>query len=174
MSRPFFGQATIHTIQKPDTAEKRLVMRSPDILFKDYHPNFPTPTRSAARRLFRRAVREYYVMRRRYVIDPDSGDRVQSVLIGEVIKKQKTQRRKIKRSFTGKNSAGRPQRPEVKLLVARLFILWGRYASSPATLSRKSGFANPTPFEDFISGLLPQLGAPDIRRYVEAHWRERK
>lgn len=174
MSRPFFGQATIHTIQKHDSVEKGLVMLSPDKVFKDYHPDFPTPTRSIARRLFRRAVREYYVMRRRYVIEPDSGNRVPSVLIGEVIKKQKTQRRKIKRVFTGKKSAGRPQRPEVKLLVARLFILWGRYASSPATLSRKSKLAVPTPFEDFISALLPQLGAPDVRRYVEAHWRERK
>jgi hypothetical protein len=113
-------------------------------------------------------------MRRRYVIEPVSGDRVQSVIIGEVIKQQKTQRRKIRRVFTGQNSAGRPQRPEVKLLVARLFILWGRYASTPATLSRKSKPPIPTPFEDFISDLLPKLGAPDVRRYVEEHWRERK
>lgn len=149
-------------------------MLSPDKFFKDYHPDFPTQNRSAARRLFRRAVRHYYVMRRRYVIEPVSGDRVQSVLIGEVIQQQKAQRRKIRRVFTGQNSAGRPQRPEVKLLVARLFVLWGRYASTPASLSRKSKLAIQTPFEDFILALLPRLGASDVRRYVEAHWRERK
>lgn len=174
MSRPCYRQGLGRKIQNYETAEKGYVMRSPDNFFKRYHPDFPTQTRSAARRLFRRAVREYYVMRRRYVIEPVSGNRVQSVLVGEVIKQQKTQRRKIRRVFTGKNSTGRPQRPEIKLLVARLFILWGRYASSPATLSRKSTLATQTPFEDFISDLLPQLGSPDVRRYVEAHWRERK
>jgi hypothetical protein len=149
-------------------------MLSPDKFFKDYHSDFSAQNRSAARRLFRRAIREYYVMQRRYVIEPLSGYRVPSVLIGEVIQQQKAQRRKLRLVFTGKNSAGRPKRPEVKLLVARLFILWGRYASTPATLSRKSKSAIPTPFEDFIFALLPRLGAPDVRRYVEAHWRERK
>lgn len=113
-------------------------------------------------------------MRRGYVIEPVSGNRIQSVLVGEVIQQQKAQRRRIRRLFTGKNSAGRPKRPEVKFLVARLFILWGRYANTPATLSRKSTTALPTPFEDFIFDLLPKLGASDVRRYVEAHWRERK
>ena len=174
MSWPFFGQAFGRKIRHYDIAEKGDVMLSSDKFFKRYHPDFPTQTRSAARRLLRRAVREYYVMRRRYVIDPVSGHRVQSVLIGEVIQQQKAQRRKIRRVFTGQNTAGRPKRPEVKLLVARLFILWGHYASTPATLARKSRSAIPTRFEDFISDLLPRLGAPDARRYVEDHWRERK
>lgn len=149
-------------------------MLSPDKFFMNYHLDFPAQTRSASRKLFRRAVREYYVMRRRYVIEPVSGRRVQSVLIGEVIQQQKGQRRRIKRVFTGQSSAGRPKRPEVKLLIARLFTLWRRYAKTEATLARKSKMAIPTAFEDFITDLLPRLGAPDVRRYVEAHWRERK
>lgn len=150
------------------------MMLSPDKLFVRYHPDFPASTRGEARKLFRRAIRDYYAMQRHYVIEPESGDRVQSVLIGEVIHQQKGQRRKVRRLFTGRSSAGRPKRPEVKVLVARLFILWGRYATTEATFSRKRSTEVRTAFEDFMFDLLPRLGAPDVRRYVESHWRERK
>ena len=149
-------------------------MLSPDKFFGQYESDFPAQTRSEARRLFRRAIRGYYVMRQRYIIDPESGKRVPSVLVGEVIQLQKAQRRKVKQLFTGRPTAGRPQRPEIKLLVARLFILWGRYAVKPATFSWKTVVAGKTNFEAFLFDLLPRLGAPDVRRYVEAHWRERK
>ena len=148
-------------------------MLSPDKFFEQYQSDFPAQTRSEARRLFRRAIRDYYVMRRRYVIDPKSGKRVPSVLVGEVIRERKSQRRTISLLFTGKPSAGRPKRPEIKLLVARLFILWGRYAQEPATFSWKEAVQQ-TSFEAFLFDLLPGLGARDVRRYVEAHWRERK
>ena len=52
--------------------------------------------------------------------------------------------------------------------------MWGRYAQEPATLSWKTGVGTVTKFEAFLFDLLPRLGAPDVRRYVEAHWRERK
>jgi hypothetical protein len=149
-------------------------MEYPDKLFAHYILDFPAQTRRQARKLFRRAIRDYFVMRRHYVIEPEDGDRVQSVLVGEVIQRQKTQRRKVKRLFTGRKTAGRPKRPEIKLLVARLFILWGSYANTPATFSRKSVDALPTRFEDFMHDLLPKLGASDVRRYMEDHWRERK
>ena len=142
--------------------------------------NFPAKDRKQARILFRRAIREYHVMRRRYVVDPQTGKRVQSVLMGHVIRQQKSQRRKVEVLFTGKSSAGRPTKPEVKLLVARLFILWGKYADTPASLSwkdhpsRPTYLSVPTAFECFLCDLLPRLGASDVRRYVEAHWRERK
>jgi len=110
------------------------------------------------------------------VIDPATGKRVQRTLIGEVVQNQKTQRRKVKRYFSGQVKAGRPSRPEIKLLVSRIFILWGKYASSAATLSRKTAARRTiqTNFELFITDLFPRLGASDVRRYVEAHWRERK
>lgn len=149
-------------------------MLSPDKFFGQYNSDFPAQTRNKARQLFRRAIRAYYVMQRRYVIDPESGKRVPSVLVGEVVHQQKAQRRKVKQLFTGRDSAGRPQRAEVKLLVARLFILWGRYARYPATFSWKTGVGSQTNFEAFLFDLLPRLGARDVRRYVEAHWRERK
>jgi len=149
-------------------------MLSPDKFFAQYNSEFPAQTRSEARKLFRRAIRDYYVMRRHYVINPENGKRVQSVLVGELIQKQKAQRRKVKRLFTGRPSAGRPQRPEIKFLIARLFILWGRYAQDPATFSWKTGVGKTTNFEAFLFDLLPRLGAPDVRRYVEAHWRDRK
>jgi hypothetical protein len=149
-------------------------MLSPDKFFEQHESNFPAQTRKQARKLFRRAIRDYYVMRRRYVIDPESGNRVPSVLVGELIQKQKAQRRRVKRLFTGRSSAGRPQRPEIKLLIARLFILWGRYAQEPANFSWKTGVAGRTNFEAFLFDLLPRLAATDVRRYVEAHWRERK
>lgn len=114
-------------------------MLSPDKFFGHYNSDFPAQTRNEARKLFRRAIRDYHVMRRRYVIDPESGKRAPSVLVGEVIKHQKTQRRKVKRLFTGRLSAGRPRRPEIKLLVARLFVLWGSYAQEPTTFSWKTG-----------------------------------
>jgi hypothetical protein len=148
-------------------------MLSPDKFWGLYDSDFPAQTRSEARRLFRRAIRDYYAMQRRYVIDPESGKRVPSVLVGEVIQKQKAQRRKVERLFTGHPSAGRPQRPEIKLLIARLFILWGRYAQDPATFSWKEA-KNRTRFEAFLFDLLPKLGAPNVRGYVETHWRERK
>lgn len=149
-------------------------MLSPDKFFGQHDSNFPAQTRKEVRKLFRRAIRDYYVMRRRYVINPESGKRVPNVLVGEFIQKQKAQRRKVKRLFTGRPSAGRPQRPEVKLLIARLFILWARYAQDPATFSWKTGDARQTNFEAFLFDLLPRMGAPDVRRYVEAHWQERK
>ena len=149
-------------------------MLSPDAFFRRYHSEFPVHTRNEARKLFRRAIREYYVGGRRYVIDPESGRRVQRVLMGEAIKQQKSQRRKVKCFFTGRPSAGRPTRPEIKVLIARLFIIWGGYAQEPATFSWKTGVGKKTNFEAFLFDLLPRLGAPDVRRYVEAHWRERK
>jgi|LauGreDrversion4_2_1035121.scaffolds.fasta_scaffold113502_3 hypothetical protein len=149
-------------------------MLSPDAFFGRYHSDFPARTRNEARKLFRRAIRGYYVGRRRYVIDPESGKRVQRVLTGEAIEQQKSQRRKVKYFFTGRLTAGRHARPEIKVLIARLFIIWGRYAQEPATLSWKTGVGKKTNFEAFLFDLLPRLGAPDVRRYVEAHWRERK
>ena len=149
-------------------------MLSPDAFFGRYHADFPALTRNEACKLFRRAIRGYYVGGRRYVIDPESGRRVQRVLIGEAVKQQKLQRRKVTYFFTGRPSAGRPTRPEIKVLVARLVIIWGRYAQEPATLSWKTGVGKKTNFEAFLFDLLPRLGAPDVRRYVEAHWRERK
>ena len=146
----------------------------PDKFFSIYQADFQVQTRDKARGLFRRAVREYYVMQRKFVIDPVSGARVSKVLIGEFVQKQKRQRRKVKRFHTGQKAAGRPKRPEIKLLIARLFVLWRRYATSKATFSWKTGVGNPTRFELFLYYLLPQLGASDVRRYVEAHWRERK
>lgn len=149
-------------------------MLSPDAFFQRYHSDFPAVTRGKARSLFRRAIRHYYVLQRKYVIDPESGDRVERVFVGEVIQQQRMQRRRVKRFFTGHLSAGRSERPEIKVLISKIFILWGRYASTSATLSRKSKAAIPTNFEIFLFDLMPRLGAPDVRRYVEAHWRERK
>jgi hypothetical protein len=110
------------------------------------------------------------------VIDPATGKRVQRILIGEVVQNQKSQRRKVKRYFSGQVKAGRPSRPEIKLLVARIFILWDKYASTGATLSRKTSARHSmqTEFELFIIDLFLRLGASDVRRYVEAHWKERK
>ena len=149
-------------------------MLSPDKFFALYVTDFPMQTFNLARGLFRRAVREYYVMQRKFVINPESGARVSKLLIGEFVQKQKNQRRKVKRFHTGQKAAGRPKRPEIKLLIARLFVMWRRYATSAATFSWKTGVGNPTRFELFLYNLLPQLGASDLRRYVEAHWRERK
>jgi hypothetical protein len=151
-------------------------MLKPDNYFQGIAHHFPAKDRHKARLLFRRAIRHYHAMRRRHVIDPATGKRVRRIFIGEVVQNQKSQRRKFKRYFTGHATAGRPSRPEIKLLVSRIFILWGRYASSPATLSRKTSARNmiQTDFEIFITNLLPRLGASDVRRYVEAHWRERK
>lgn len=149
-------------------------MISPDNFFKLYNPDFPPINRKKARILFRRAIREYYVMRRNYVIEPETGERVQSVLIGEIVKVQKAQRRKVRRLFNGRLSAGRPKKPEIKLLMSRLFVLWGRYSDKPATFSWKTKTSIQTDFEIFLFDLLPRLGARDVRRYVEAHWRERK
>jgi hypothetical protein len=152
----------------------------PDYYFNSNQSNFSPKVRKQARILFRRAIREYYVMQRRYVVNPQTGRRVQSVLMGHVIQQQKSQRRRIKVLFTGRSSAGRPTKPEVKLLVARLFILWGKYAYTPASLSWKDHpsiptyLSVPTAFECFLFDLLPRLGASDVRRYVEAHWKERK
>jgi hypothetical protein len=104
-------------------------MLKPDNYFKIIEHHFPAKDRHKARLLFRRAIRQYHVMRRRHVIDPATGKRVQRTLIGEVVQNQKTQRRKVKRYFSGQVKAGRPSRPEIKLLVSRIFILWGKYAS---------------------------------------------
>jgi len=146
----------------------------PDKHFNQYDFYFENVRRSEAQKLFRRAIRQYYVMQRRYVIDPSTGLRVKRYLTGASIVKQKHQRRIVKKFFTGNSRSGRPARPEVNLLVARLFILWGKYAKSPATFSWKKPCAIPTMFEDFVCDLLVELGASDVRRYVEAHWKAKR
>ena len=154
-------------------SNSRVAVLAPDRFFIHYQADFPAHSRDDARRLFRRAIRDFYVMQARYVVDPESGRRVPKVFLGESIQLQKNQRRKAKKFFTGRVTAGRPQRPEIKLLVARLFILWGRYATTPTSFSWKTELAKSTRFEDFLFDLLPKVGAPDVRRYVETHWRER-
>ena len=84
-----------------NASSEKFMMLKPDRYFKDYFFCFPAKDRQKARKLFRRAIREYYVMQRKYVIEPESGERVQSVLIGHVIKQQKKQRRKVRLLFTG-------------------------------------------------------------------------
>ncbi len=151
-------------------------MLKPDNCFQGIAHHFPAKDRHKARLLFRRAIRHYYVMRRKHVIDPATGKRVQRIFIGEFVQTQKTQRRKFKRYFSGQVKAGRPSRPEIKLLVSRIFILWKKYAGSAATLSRKTSARSTiqTNFELFITDLFPRIGASDVRRYIETHWRERK
>jgi hypothetical protein len=51
-------------------------MLKPDSYFKQHKDYFPAKDRREARKLFRRAIREYYVMQRKYVIEPESGERV--------------------------------------------------------------------------------------------------
>ena len=145
----------------------------PDEYFNDYALYFKNTHRSEARKLFRRAIRQYYSMQRRYVIDPSTGLRVKRYQTGASIVQQKDQRRFVRKFFTGHSRSGRPARPEVNLLVARLFILWGKYAKSPATFSWKKPGGIPTMFEDFVCDLLPKLDSRDVRRYVEAHWKAR-
>jgi hypothetical protein len=113
-------------------------------------------------------------MQRRFVIDPNTQLRVEKYQTGAAVAHQKHQRRIVKQFYTGRSGAGRPSKPEIKLLVARLFILWGAYAKTPATLSWKMPYSSPTIFEDFLWDLLPKLGASDVRRYVEDHWKARK
>ena len=150
------------------------MMLKPDLFFKQYDHYFAAQNRSLARKLFRRAIRDYYVMQRKYVIDPETSKRVKSIFIGEYIQQQKKQRRKVKQFFKGRTSAGRPERPEVTILVSRIFILWRKYSIHPATVSWKTTNAIPTIFEEFLSDLLPALGATDVRRYIEAHMKGRK
>jgi hypothetical protein len=149
-------------------------MLKPDNYFKKHSIFFPAKDRAKARKLFRRAIRDYYVMQRKYVFDPETQERVQSILYGATIKHQKKQRRKVKLIFKGRETAGKPPRLEIKVLISRLFILWGQYASTKPTFSWKLKASTPTDFEDFLSDLLPRIGARDVRRYVEAHWQDRK
>lgn len=150
-----------------------MILKS-DRYFNQNSYYFPAKDRQKARKLFRRAVREYYVMQRKYVIDPDTGKRTKSVFYGEAIRHEKKQKRKVKFSYTGHTKAGRPPRPEIKLLLSRLFILWGQYAKSPPTFSWVKKEAIQTEFEVFLFDLLPRLGANNVKRYVESHWRDRK
>jgi hypothetical protein len=119
-------------------------------------------------------------MRRNYVINPSDGKRAKEVMYGEFIKQQKKQRRKVKKIFKGCRYAGRPKRPEVTYLISKLFVIWGKFSHHPASHSWKHNekepafCSTPTYFEEFLLDLLPALGAPDVRRYVENHWRQRK
>ena len=150
-------------------------MLKPDKYFNQYDFYFEKVHWSEARKLFRRAIRQYYAMQRRLFFDPSTELLVKKKhQTGAFIVRQKHQRRIVKKFFTVNSRSGRPTRPEANLLVARLFILWGKYAKSPATFSWKKPCATPTMFEDFVCDLMPRLGAPDVRRYVQAHWKARK
>ena len=65
-------------------------MLRPDKYFKENEYHFPLKNRSKARILFRRAVRDFYVMQSNKVIDPITGFKVESVMYGKFIKKQKS------------------------------------------------------------------------------------
>ena len=134
---------------------------------------FEQKHRRKAMARFRRAVREYFVLQRRYVIDPESGQRVQGVRYGQQIQKQKNQRRKVDLIFRGKK-VGRPEKFEIKILISRLFVIWGMYAKTNPTFSWKKNSQTPTDFEVMLFDLLPKLGAKHVRRYVEKHWEERE
>lgn len=149
-------------------------MLKPDNYFNQNSHYFPAKDRAKARILFRRAIRQFYSMQRKYVIDPVTNLPTKCIYTGAFIRKQKTQYRLEKRFYKGRSTAGRPPRPEIKLLMSRLFILWGNYAKTPASFSWKKQSAIETDFEIFLFDLLPLLGANDVRRYVEKHWAERK
>jgi len=149
-------------------------MLKPDAYFKLNSHHFPTKNHKLARQLFRRAIRDYYVMRRKFVVDPSSNKKVESLVVGQFIQKQKNQRRIVTKVFNGRNGAGRPTKYEIKVLISRMFIMWGRFAFTPATFSWKTNQERETDFEAFLMELLPKLGAPDVRRYIEAHWKARK
>ena len=150
------------------------MMLKPDNYFKQHSHHFPTKDRATVRKLFRRAVRQYYAMQRKYVIDPVTQLPAKRIYVGAMIKKQKTQNRVVKHFFKGRYAAGRPERLEIKLLISRLFILWDNYSKTPATFAWKTSNSIQTEFEVFLNDLLPRLGAADVRRYVEKHWAERK
>ncbi len=150
------------------------MMLHPDQYFNRHCFYFPAINRAKARVLFRRAIRQFYAMQRKFVVDPETQKKVDRVFVGAVIQSQKRQRRLVKRYFKGASRAGRPTRPEIVFLVSKLFILWGRYAKSPTTCSWKKPLATQTDFEAFVHDLLPRLGAKDVRRYLENHWRLRK
>ena len=149
-------------------------MLKPDEYFRKISFYFPIKNQRLARQLFRRAIRDYYVMQRQFVVDPETGKRVNGVFVGKFIQLQKKQRRLVTTTFQGRKGVGRPIKLEIKVLISRLFIFWGRFASTQATLSWKTKSAVKTDFEEFLLELLPRLGAPDVRRYVEAHWKARK
>jgi retron-type reverse transcriptase len=149
-------------------------MLKPDSYFKNISHYFQNKNHRLARQLFRRAIRDYYVMRRRLIFDPISGQRVESIFVGEFIQQQQNQKRKVKKVFKGNKGAGRPVKHEISVLMSRLFIMWGRFAKTDATFSWKMKFAIKTDFEEFLDDLMPKLGATDVRRYVESHWKARK
>jgi len=145
----------------------------PDKYFEGFlWSEFEPKNRRKAKVRFRRAIREYYVLQRKYVIEPESGERVQSFRYGQAIVQQKTQRRKIDLIFRGRK-VGHPTRFEIKILMSRLIVMWGLYAKTPPTFSWKNS-AIPTNFELFLLELLPALGAMHVRRYAEKHWQERE
>ena len=149
------------------------MMVKPDKYFYDFvQPDIEPKFLLKARKSFRRAIRDYYCMQRKYVYEPETGERVQSVRQGMYIEQQQNQRRKIEVIFNG-GKVGRPQKIEIQILVSRLFLLWGRYAKTPPTFSWKTNTTVETDFECMLLDLLPKLGAKDVRGHVEKHWRAR-
>jgi hypothetical protein len=148
-------------------------MLKPDKFFEDFlWSEFEQKNRRKAKSRFRRAVREYYALQRRYVIEPETGERVQSFRYGQAIVQQKNQRRKVDLIFRGRN-VGQPKKLEIKILMSRLSVMWGLYAKTNPTFSWKKS-PIPTGFELMLLELLPKLGAKHVRRYAENHWQERE
>ena len=149
------------------------MMLKPDKYFHDFvQLDIELKFHSKARNSFRRAIRDFYCMQRKYVYEPESGERVQGVRQGMYIQQQKNQKRKIEVIFTGKKP-GRPQKIEIQILISRLFLMWGRYAKTHPTFSWKTDTTIETDFECMLLDLLPRLGAKDVRGHVEKHWHAR-
>jgi hypothetical protein len=149
-------------------------MLKPDLYFDSYlRFDFNKVDLLKAKIRFRRAIREYYVNQRKYVINPESGEKVLSVRYGSKIVQQKNQKRRVDLIYSGRKKAGRAVNFAIKILISRLIVLWGLYAKKKSLITWKNSSVS-SDFEYALSELLPKLGATNVRRYLENHWKERK
>lgn len=149
-------------------------LRSADQIFDEHKGAFRPSVRTKAKAQFRRAVRMYLVYRRKVIYDPASGRKRIWVEIGGYWAQQKKQRRFMTVTLRAHRRPGRPSRPEVEFLISRLCLMWRVCRLQRPTITHKLNQRGLTPFERFAQPVLLELGASDLRRYMERYWSKRK
>ena len=150
-------------------------MLSPDQIFSKIKGHFPAAKQHYAAIRFRRIAREYLVYRAGRSFAPGMKSSTKIVVNCKVVYTGGRSRRVytyLKPSWKG-SGRGRPPNLPAEMLVSRLAHLWASACGSRTTISFKSSYPSPTPYEDFMGDALIYLGVMNHRKYLEIHSRRR-
>jgi hypothetical protein len=140
---------------------------------------FPSNSQVQVVKELRFALDEYESNSRKGVYDPTTGELVEKLLMGEIIKTERSQKRRIKTKFPLRGR-GRPQKLETDVLLSTLAVIWVRWMETAPTFDgggvNARGETKTTPFEKFVGPVFEALGLsgvkPSIRKHLQSKARQ--